>query len=225
MKDRLEILTGNSPRSSSLNTSTTADIPDIDFGALLDELISYLSPALHVIKEGIAWLDANAADYWSAFRLFVTSHPYISISIPVGLVLLFVYGPAVIGITFAFLSQLVTLPFQFLAKFFLLTANFFWLLLGFSSRLLANIFSLITQTLWPLLNLCLRQLLNILGFTPSVARGINGYAGDICDVVLINLCIGSFAALWQHFVNGGNVASNSVFSLLQSLGATIAFAL
>ena len=56
-------------------------------------------------------------------------------------------------------------------------------------------------------------------------RGTNGYAGDICNDVLIDLCIGSFAALWQSFVHGGNVASNSIFSLLQSLGATIVFVL
>lgn len=193
MEERLEIST---PSSLSLNISTTADIPDIDFGALLDEHISYLSPALYVIKEGIAWLNANAADYLSALQLFVTSHPYISISIPVGLVLLIVYGPMVIGATLAFLLQLVTLPLQFLAKFFLLIAEIF-------------------QSF-------LQLLVNILGFKVSgVAGGTSGYAGDLYDDALIDLYTGSLAALYQSLVHGGYVVSNSVFAWAQALGAAI----
>lgn len=164
MEDRLEIST---PSSSSSKIPTTPDTPDIDLRALLDKFISYLSPTLGAIKEGIAWLGANVADRLSALRRFVTRHPYISIGILVGLVLLFVYGPT---------------------------------LLSFS----------------------LRPLLDILGFTSGgVAKGTTGYTGDLCDDVLIGLCIGSLAAFYQSSVHGGYVASNSVFSWAQSLGATI----
>lgn len=134
--------------SSSSKIPDTPDTLDIDLRALLDNFISYLSPTLGAIKEGIAWLGANVADRLSALRRFVTRHPYISIGILVGLVLLFVYGPT---------------------------------LLSFS----------------------LRPLLDILGFTSGgVAKG-------------------SLAAFYQSSVHGGYVASNSVFSWAQSLGATI----
>ena len=98
----MALLTSIRSPSDSLNLNVlTFDIDTgtgIDFGALSKLLTSFLSLVFGVIKKGIEWLEANAADYlhvfWlearnvaDAFWTFVINHPHISIGIAVGVVI------------------------------------------------------------------------------------------------------------------------------------------